>query len=506
MRGAVNAPFSRQRKRGSDDAGHFRNIAGGDAVSEAARSIVIIGGGFSGALFGLKLHRLRPDWRIVVVEPRKKLGRGIAYGACGPHHLLNVPVSRMEIGLQPSFTEWLGARRNEIAEALVESGLDLASAYVPRRLFGDYMEERVDEALALKSRSGLLAMRGEAVRLLADGRGVLLTDGREITADTVVLAMGNLPPRPPGGPDRWLYDTGYFIPDPWAVDAFADIEPDEPVLLIGTGLTMIDIALRLAGEGHRGPMLAVSRRGLRPTRHKGGGAWAEFLHDKIPASPSTLIRILRAEIAKAEAQGVPWQRVFDAARPAVASIWNSWDNRCREQFLRHLRPRWDIHRHRTAPRIGDAVDALLAKGRLEFAAGRIAGYREAGPQVQVTIAQRGGGMRHFVAGHVINCTGPGADFDKIAIPLVADLRERGLALPDTLGVGLETEDCAVIDAQGRPSSWLFALGPLTRPAWWEITAVPEINLQIERLVAQITRDSTAAPLTTADFLGMGEGI
>ncbi|MEI9982088.1 MAG: hypothetical protein WDN69_02030 [Aliidongia sp.] len=191
---------------------------------------------------------------------------------------------------------------------------------------------------------------------------------------------------------------------------------------------------------------------------------------------------------------------------AAASIWNSRDDRCRQQVLRHLRARWDIHRHRTAPRVGDAVEALLTKGRLELTAGRIAGYREDDSQVDVTINLRHGGTRVFRAGHIVNCTGPGADFDKIAIPLVADLRDRGLALPDALGVGLETEDCAVIDAQGRPSSWLFALGPLTRPAWWEITAVPEINLQIERLVAQITRSAPVAPLTSADFLGMGGGI
>jgi uncharacterized NAD(P)/FAD-binding protein YdhS len=129
---------------------------------------------------------------------------------------------------------------------LVESGLDLPSAYAPRRLFGDYMEERIGEALAAKTRTGLTAVRGEAVRLLSQGRGVLLTDGREIRAEIVVLAMGNLPPRPPGGPDTWLYDTGYFVPDPWATDAFDDIDPDETVLLIGAGLTMVDIALRLS--------------------------------------------------------------------------------------------------------------------------------------------------------------------------------------------------------------------------------------------------------------------
>ncbi|HEY0265573.1 MAG TPA: FAD/NAD(P)-binding protein [Rhizomicrobium sp.] len=468
-------------------------------------SVVIVGGGLSGALFGLKLHRARPGWRITVVEPRKKLGRGIAYGACGPQHMLNVPVSRMEVGLEPGFAAWLEPRRGDIAEALVESGLDLASAFVPRRLFGDYMEERVGEALSRKSRNGFTAVRGEAVRLVDDGHGVLLTDGREIRADMVVLAMGNLPPRPPGGPDRWLYDTGFFIPDPWAADAFSDLDPGEPLLLIGAGLTTVDVALRLAQEGHRGPMLSVSRRGLQPRRHQGGGAWAEFLHDKIPASPLDLLRLVRAEVKKAEMQGVPWQRVFDAARPAVAAIWHGWSHRQRRQFLRHLRPRWDIHRHRTAPRIGSALAGLVAENRLEVVAGRIAGYSEMGDHVTVTLKLRGGGSREFRAGHVVNCTGPGADFDKIAIPLIADLRERRLAVPDPLGLGFETRDCAVVDAAGKPSSWLFALGPLTRPAWWEIVAVPEINLQVERLVAQVAARATE-PLTTADFMGMGEGI
>ena len=176
--------------------------------------VVIVGGGFSGALFGLKLHRAQPDWRVVIVEPRRKLGRGIAYGACGPNHLLNVPVSRMELGLTPGFGAWLDGRRDELAGALVESGLDLASAYVPRRLFGDYIEERVAETLRTRGRSGLSTVRGEAVRLVDDGHGVLLTDGREIRADIVVLAIGNLPPRAPGGPDRWLYDTGFSFQIP----------------------------------------------------------------------------------------------------------------------------------------------------------------------------------------------------------------------------------------------------------------------------------------------------
>ena len=474
--------------------------------SGSPKSVVIVGGGFSGALFGMKLHRARPEWRIAIVEPKKRIGRGIAYGACGPQHLLNVPISRMEIGLVPGFGEWLGSRTDEISDALRESGGDLPGAYVPRRLFGDYIEERVGEVLSAKARTGLTSIRGEAVRLLDDARGVLLTDGREIEAGVVVLAMGNLPPRPPGGPDRWLYDTGYFVPDPWAREAFDGVGADESVLLIGAGLTAVDIALKLARDGHRGRMLAVSRRGLNPLQHESGGAWAAFLHDKIPASPRTLTKLIRKEIARAAAQGVPWQRVFDAARPAVASVWHGWSDKERRQFLRHLRVRWDVRRHRVAPRVAQALRDLEAKGQLEIVAGRIAGYREDGDDVEVMLQLRGGGARTFRAGHVVNCTGPGGDFDKIAIPLIADLRERRLAMPDPLGVGLETNDCAVRDASGKPSSWLFALGPLTRPAWWEITAVPEINIQIDRLVAHLSSPAPPPSLTPEDFLGMGEGI
>jgi uncharacterized NAD(P)/FAD-binding protein YdhS len=475
-------------------------------LSARPTTVAIVGGGFSGAVFGLKLHMAQPDWRVVIIEPNKTLGRGIAYGACGPQHLLNVPVSRMEIGLQPRFADWLQQHRGKMAEALVESQLDVLAAYVPRRLFGDYVEERIGEALDTRAITGLTTLRGEAVRMLRQGKGVLLTDGREVEADIVVLAMGNLPPRPPGGPDSWIYDTGFFIPDPWARDAFTDVDRDEPLLLIGAGLTMVDVALRLAAEGHRGPMLAVSRRGLLPRRHEAGGAWSEFLAQHAAASPRTLTRVIRREVARAISQGVPWQRVFDAARPAVPAIWHNWTPANRRQFARHLRVRWDIHRHRMAPRVDDALKALLKSGALDVVAGRVAGYAHADIAVDVKLRLRNGADRVFRAGRVINCTGPGGGFDKIAIPLIADLRERRLAAADALGVGLMTQDCAVIDGSGVASRWLFALGPLTRPNWWEITAVPEINLQIDRLVAQLSQSTPVSSLTPADFLGIGEGI
>lgn len=448
------------------------------------KTIAVVGGGFSGSLFALKLSRTWPQARVLLIERGRRPARGLAYGACADYHLLNVPVSRMEVGLEPRFEDWLSERSAAVDDALAESGGSLADAFVPRELFGQYMQERVKQAVSLAREEGVSVIRGEAVRLLqSPARGVLLDDGREIHADHVVIATGNLPPRAPSAKDAWLYDDVMFVSDPWARDACNELNADAPVLFIGTGLTTVDIVLKLVAEGHRGPMLAVSRHGLLPRSHEAGGSWPQFLKPG-KASPRELMRLLRAESARAMAQNIPWQRVIDAIRPSIARIWHDWSLAERRQFLRHLRARWDVFRHRMAPRIAERLQALIDSGQLQFAAGRIRGTVPVAHGVEMTIALRHGGTKTFTAARVFNCTGPRSDLDRLEFPLLADLRRRGLIVPDALGLGIETADCAVVDSSGRASDWLFALGPLTRPSWWEVVAVPEINAQVDRLVAE----------------------
>ena len=471
------------------------NKAGGDR----AKTIVVVGGGFAGSLFALKMIEARPDFRVVVVERQARRGRGLAYGACAPHHLLNVPVSRMELGLKPGFAQWLEAKHSAaLHDALAESGGDLAAAFVSRELFGSYLQERIAEA------PGLVLLRGEAVRALEPpAHGVLLEDGREIKADFVVLATGNLPPRPPPAKDDTFYDTPHFVPDPWASGALDGIAADAPVALIGTGLTMVDIALKLAAQGHRGTIHALSRHGLVPSTHKAGGAWEPFLKAYLPASPLAVMRLIRAQAKEAAARGIAWQRVIDAVRPNIAGVWHAWDAKQRRQFLRHLRSHWDVHRHRMAPRVAEKLHGMIARGQLRISAGRIEGYRETANGVEIVLP--GGAL---AVSRAINCTGPRSDLARLAIPLIADLRRRGAIVPDPLGLGIETDDCAALDAQGRASTWLFALGPLTRPAWWEITAVPEIAVQIDRLVRDLSqpRQPQRSALLAEAFVDLGAGI
>jgi len=474
-------------------------------------TVAVIGGGLTGGLFAMKLAARKPDWRVLLIEMSGVPGRGLAYGACAPYHLLNVPVQRLEVGLAPGFRDWLTARDEALGPALEESGGDLAGAFVPRALFGAYIEERLTAATAKAPGTGpgLHVLRGEAVALLdAPLRGVLLRDGREIAADLILLATGNLPPKAPLPAASPVHDAVEFAVDPWSADATAGLDRDAPIVLIGTGLTMVDIAIKLAEDGHRGPMHAVSRHGLLPLDHRFGGEWAPFVTPLLPAGPARLMRAIRRTAAEATARGVPWQRVVDAVRPAIGRIWAGWDTAQRRRFSRHARAYWDVHRHRLAPRIAARLKSLVDSGALTIWAGRIAGCRAEAGHIDIDVRQREtGAVKTLKARRLINCTGPRSDLAGVGIPLFMDLRRRGLIKPDIMALGIETAECAVLDGDGQPSSWLYALGPLTRPAWWEITAVPEIAAQIDQFVATLTSPEQRITPPLADaFLDLGAGI
>jgi uncharacterized NAD(P)/FAD-binding protein YdhS len=460
--------------------------------------VVVIGGGFSGTLFALKLASARSDWTVHLVESRFRAGRGLAYGACEPQHLLNVPAARMEVGLRPRFAEWLRSRPGFLREALDESKGVLADAFVPRQVFGDYLEQRLVEALSAGS---IRLIHNEAVGITRAPRQIVFADSRVLPVDTVVLATGNLTSHLPFRAKA----SGRIINDPWQPGALDQIKPGDSVLLLGTGLTMIDMLLVLRSRGHEGPLHAISRHGLLPKSHVPGGSWPAFLHPGM--TPLQALRAIRANVAQAESLSIPWQRVIDAVRPVVASLWHSWGLGQRSQFLRHLRTIWDVHRHRMADRISGLVNDLLWNGVLTITAGRVLTVDERKGGLTAMIRPRGQNALIIDFDAIINCTGPAIDLRHTCHPLLRTLLSDGQVRSDPLGIGLDTEDCAAMGSDGKRSDWLYALGPLTRPAWWEITAVPEINAQIDRLVHQFSQgESEPSRPLAAIFLDIGAGI
>ncbi|MFL5254628.1 MAG: FAD/NAD(P)-binding protein, partial [Rhodopila sp.] len=292
----------------------------------------------------------------------------------------------------------------------------------------------------------------------------------------------NLPPEPVPIANPGFYDTGFYRPDPWTPDAVTDLDPDAAVLLLGTGLTTMDLVITLLDRQHRGPIYALSRRGLLPRRHAGVPLPAPD-HAPYPTAVNALTRFLRREAVRATAEGSGWQPVIDELRPFTMDVWQAMPLPDRKRFLRHLRPWWDVHRHRMAAQVADRIDAARASGQLRILVGRLRDLAVRDGEVAVQYRpRRQEEMAKLTVSRVVNCAGPGADYDRIQEPLIRHLLRDGLARPDPLRLGLDvTGNCALLNARGAISRRLFAVGPITKGAFWEMTAVPDIRRQTEKL-------------------------
>lgn len=444
--------------------------------------VAIIGGGFSGALQAINLLRHHGP-RATLIERRSAAGRGVAYSAAHPDHLLNVRAGNMSALPQDPdhFARWLERRHPA-----------LAGGFAPRLVYGDYLSELLADARAAAP-DRLTILEGDAVDLIPHGESwrVALADGRTIDADAVVLAPGNLPPHVPAGIDAQALAPGVFVAEPWGSDLAAGLTAEDDIVVIGSGLTMIDIALLLEARGFGGRILAVSRRGLSPRAH--AAVTPSTLDMRPPPNAMALLRHMRTR-----SEEVGWRAAVDEMRPYTEGLWMAADLDERRRFLRHVRAWWDVHRHRIAPQVAEKIAALRAAGRLEIVAGKLGAVTAAGAQAEVRYRRRGQDAEELrVVRRIINATGPQGDLLRSSEPLLRRLIARGAIRPDPLHLGIDvTPQSEVIDAQGNAQPTLLAVGPMTRGTFWEIVAVPDIRRQTW---------AVARKLSNAHWVG-GEGL
>lgn len=437
--------------------------------------IVIIGAGFSGTLVAVQLLRQsRRPLHITLVERRQaQIAAGVAYGTASPCHLLNVPAGAISaLPDQPDhFLRWARSRT-------LDPAID-AGAFLPRRLYGDYLRELFNDSLrgaATGCQLELVIDEAVAVRPQPGGARVQLRGGRVLTATQVVLALGNFPPG-----QAFAAGSARYHAEPWSAGVLAALLAARSCLIIGTGLTMVDLAIELQEQGYTGAIHVVSRRGLLPATHAAPNVsgpppgWIET-----PSTARALLRQLRRQIAACG----DWRACIDALRPHSQTLWRALPLAEQRRFLRHLRPYWDSHRHRLAPRLAQQLDTLLAEGQLRRHVGRIEAIETAAAGVAVRIRRRGGGSEILHVEQVVNCTGSESDYRKLKSPLVTHLLGQGLVRSDALGLGLAVDaDCALLNAHGVASPWLYTLGPVQKGTLWETTAVPELRQQAQALAA-----------------------
>jgi uncharacterized NAD(P)/FAD-binding protein YdhS len=460
-------------------------------------TIAIIGAGFSGSMLAVNLlHQPDTHLRIVLIEKRQRFGRGLAYSTDNPAHLLNVPAGRMgAFAANPGhFLDWLNSR----PETANSDGQAYGpGSFVPRHLYGDYLATLLGQAAKSNPTDRFQRINAQATDLstVAGNVQINLSNSATITADHAVLALGNFPSLPPVAALAAASDR--YIADPWQAGALDRIPLDAVVLLVGSGLTMADMAIALIAKGHRGRLDAISRHGLLPHRHAAPPPDAPvvppFTIDEIPFTARGLARTVRSRIRGESATG--WRSVIDALRPVTQELWRRAPRKERARFLRHLQARWDVHRHRLAPAAAAKIDAMRSSGQLHFHAGRVTGLDATSDGLAVHFRSRGSAeLATLVTHYVVNCTGPASDYSRIDDPLVRNLLERGLARPDPLHLGLDIDDRQhLIARDGAPSERLYAAGPPTKGAAWEITAVPDLRVQSMKLADYLAATARTLP-------------
>ncbi len=471
----------------------------------AMKTLAIIGAGFSGTMVAVHLMRQAAALKagvasdpltIVLIERSGVFTSGIAYKTRSPNHLLNVPAGRMTAFEedQDHFLRWARNRDQSIT----------GGTFVPRMIYGEYLASVLNDAeAAAPSHVQLMRVPGEVHAIHKQMSGSLsleLAGGGLIHADRAVLAIGNYPPANPTLESGELSSSVRYARDPWAADAL-EVPPGESIVLLGTGLTMFDIAIALRDRQHRGSIYAVSRRGLMPQPHRVSHK-PPPAHDRpkdIESWPGTalgLLRALRAEVKSAAAKRVDWREVITSLRADTPALWKSLDQKQRARFLRHVRPYWETHRHRAAPAMADAIAAMIKSGQLIILAARFIKHREDAQGLELTLRRRGELQEETLrVAKLINCTGPDTDLNRVREPLVRQLRQSFMIRPDQLGLGLDTDQHgAMIDAAGHVSKQLFLVGPLRKGQLWENTAVPELRIEAAMMATHLLSQAVTRPV------------
>lgn len=443
--------------------------------------VAIVGAGFSGTLLAVNLMRQGVD--VVLVERDKdQIAKGLAFGTRRPEHLLNVRAANMSAFPDDPghFLRWMGF-----------SDKEQANRFVPRHAYGLYLRELLLTALsAAPERAKIVQGEARAASFEADRISLAIGRGPPLACRSLVLAPGNPPPGPVGALGE--LPEGLIFSNPWVPAAVEGVEQLEHIVLVGSGLTAADVALSLVRAGFRGRITALSRRGLKPRAHADVGPAVSPVSQPEQRG-SWLLRTVRRR-----ADAIGWRAAVDELRPHTQQLWRSHDIVAQRRLLRHLRPYWDVHRHRLAPMVSQQIEDLERTGRLEFRAGKLLAARPAQGRACLDWRPRGSDLVvSIVADRVINCTGPEAALTRAENPILVDLLQQGRLRPDPHRLGLDVHRSGkVYDTSGQPQDRLFAVGPVTKGEAWEMVAVPDIRRQVWDL---------ARLLGNAHWVG-GEGL
>lgn len=449
------------------------------------QKIIIIGGGISGTL--LTIHLLRHNYynslEITVIEKNIPHKLGDAYCTDELYHLLNVPAYKMSAFPDNSdhFVNWLSDNQYAFHP----------KSFVPRKIYRLYIHDLLEKEL---SQSGEMThykmIQDSAVDIIEDEQLVILESGQQLPFDKVILALGNFKATTLNLSDNTYLDhPGYFAAGLNQPGSY-QLPVDKKVLIIGTGLTMVDTVLSLRAQKHNVAITALSTHGMIPLSHQENTPYA--LHAEDLNNVYTLLeafKIINKHIKKARKLDISWHAVIDAIRPYMQQIWINLPGTEKKKFMEHLRHIWGVARHRMPPECAQIIHELLSQEQLRIIAGRIRSI-SADPAAgfNITYQEKVTHQHQIItADIIINCMGPESNYTRLTIPLICKLLKKGMIRPDALKLGIDcTPEGIILDQHGYQSDCLYTIGPPSKGTLWEITSVPDIRVAAVKLAELVS--------------------
>jgi len=453
-------------------------------MSQVVSPIAVVGAGFSGTFTAIHLALRLPERPVILFEESGEAGPGLAYRRDDPHAVLNLPARRMS-AYQDEPDHFFHYARRTYGEHVTPDD------FLPRRLYGDYIKYCLEEAL--QQCPNLKVDRRAVVDIQTNGASsvavLTLKDNSALMCSRVVLATGNQ-----GSAFSSSIWAEHTLPARQA-STYDQVKPGQTVLVIGTGLTMIDAVLELERQGNAAEIHAISRNGLVPRPHQKASKVEPPELDELPDSDlARSLRLFRKAITRHAAEGGDWRDVFAALRPATPSLWQEMSSRDRKRFLRFISPFWEVHRHQCAPETHDVFQSMIDVGKLDLKRGTIVSVEKKNGRLRLGLAPRNRAAitRWLDADHIIDATGPARDITTIRHPLIANLLRRGFLVADEHRLGAQIQaDYRSVQRNGYPLEWLYITGPMLRARYFEATAVPELRLHTAALASRLANDLEA---------------
>jgi len=440
-------------------------------------SIAIVGGGISGTLTVLQLiKQCKQPLTVFWFDTQNKYGKGYAYNTFDAEHLLNVRAENMFIFPDEPlhFVNWLQQFHPTYN----------AKDFVPRKLFGEYVLHTFETLKHSNPHITLQLIAEEVKSINKTTDGFEIKTSRTYLVQKVILGLGNfLPAHPKSQAQEFINSKNYFQ-NPYNVQLTMQVQQQQHVTIIGSGLTMIDIIGSLNRYGYKGKIAVISPHAYIPQAHQENPlpSVEPFIDANKSYRLPELVKLVNQQLKKAKKQQLNPHSVIDLMRPHLQRLWLQFSLEEKQQFLRHLRHKWGVARHRAPAQSMVVFNDLVASGQLELLKGRISNisFQEKAFDITYSTAQEPKQTLHTQL--IINCTGPESDYSRLKSPLIQDLVSKQLIAPDPLKYGIDAQK------DGQISAGLYTLGPTLKGILWESVAVPEIRVQAQELASKIILD------------------